>query len=58
MGVSRIPVREALHAADGLVTFGEDGGVRVTAFESEEVDQGPAKAAAVAARALADHLGT
>lgn len=41
MGVSRIPVREALHAlaAEGLVTFGEDGGARVTALEPEEVDE-------------------
>ena len=41
MGVSRIPVREALHAlaAEGLVTFGEDGGARVTALAPEEVDE-------------------
>ena len=41
MGVSRIPVREALHAlaAEGLVTFGEDGGARVTALEPEEVEE-------------------
>ena len=59
MGVSRTPVHEALYAlaAEGLVTFGEVGGARVIAFEYEEVDLGPANAAAVAARALADHLG-
>lgn len=41
MGVSRIPVREALHAlaAEGLVTFTDDGGARVTALEPEEVDE-------------------
>jgi DNA-binding GntR family transcriptional regulator len=41
LGVSRIPVREALHAlaAEGLVTFGEDGGARVTALSSQEVDE-------------------
>ena len=41
MGVSRIPVREALHAlaAEGLVTFGEDGGARVTSLAPEEVDE-------------------
>ncbi len=41
MGVSRIPVREALHtlAAEGLVTFGEDGSARVTVLEPEEVDE-------------------
>lgn len=41
LGVSRIPVREALHAlaAEGLVTFGDDGGARVTALEPEEVDE-------------------
>ena len=41
MGVSRIPVREALHAlaSEGLVTFGEDGGARVTALAPEEVDE-------------------
>jgi DNA-binding GntR family transcriptional regulator len=41
LGVSRIPVREALHAlaAEGLVTFGDDGGARVTALSSEEVDE-------------------
>ncbi len=41
MGVSRIPVREALHAlaAEGIVTFGEDGGARVTALTPTEVDE-------------------
>ena len=41
MGVSRIPVREALHAlaSEGLVTFGDDGGARVTALAPEEVDE-------------------
>ncbi len=41
MGVSRIPVREALHAlaAEGLVTFSDDGGARVTALEPEEVEE-------------------
>ena len=41
MGVSRIPVREALYtlAAEGVVTFGEDGGARVTALTPAEVDE-------------------
>ncbi len=41
MGVSRIPVREALFtlAAEGLVTFGEDGGARVTVLAPEEVNE-------------------
>ncbi len=39
MGVSRIPVREALFtlAAEGLITFGEDGGARVTVLAHEEI---------------------
>ncbi len=41
MGVSRIPVRDALHAlaAEGLVTFGEDGSAHVTAFGLDEVGE-------------------
>ena len=41
MGVSRIPVREALHAlaAEGLVTFSDDGGARVTELSPREVDE-------------------
>ncbi len=41
MGVSRIPVREALFtlAAEGLITFGEDGGARVTVLAPEEVNE-------------------
>ncbi len=41
MGVSRIPVREALHtlAAEGFVTFGEDGHAHVTALAPDEVDE-------------------
>ena len=41
MGVSRIPVREALHAlaAEGLVTFSDDGGAKVTELEPHEVDE-------------------
>jgi DNA-binding GntR family transcriptional regulator len=41
MGVSRIPVREALHAlaAEGLVTFADDGGARVTELAPHEVDE-------------------
>jgi DNA-binding GntR family transcriptional regulator len=41
MGVSRIPVREALHAlaAEGVVTFGEDGGAHVTVLAPVEVDE-------------------
>ncbi len=39
MGVSRIPVREVLHAlaAEGLVTFGEDGSARVTDLAAGDV---------------------
>ncbi len=41
MGVSRIPVREALYtlAAEGLVTFGEDGGARVIELAPDDVDE-------------------
>ncbi len=41
MGVSRIPVREALHAlaAEGLVTFGEDGGAYVTALAPDDIKE-------------------
>ncbi|MGA0121587.1 MAG: GntR family transcriptional regulator [Gaiellales bacterium] len=41
MGVSRIPVREALYtlAAEGVVTFGDDGGARVTELTPAEVDE-------------------
>lgn len=41
MGVSRIPVREALYtlAAEGVVTFGDDGGARVTSLSPDEVDE-------------------
>ncbi len=41
MGVSRIPVREALHAlaAEGLITFGEDGGAYVTVLAPEDVGE-------------------
>lgn len=41
MGVSRIPVREALHAlaAEGLVTFSDDGGAKVTELAPHEVDE-------------------
>ena len=41
MGVSRIPVREALHtlAAEGLVTFSDDGGAYVTELTAAEVDE-------------------
>jgi DNA-binding GntR family transcriptional regulator len=40
LGVSQIPVREALHylASEGLVTFGEDG-ARVTALTPDEVHE-------------------
>ena len=40
LGVSRVPVREALHslAAEGLVTFSEDG-ARVTALEPAEIEE-------------------
>ncbi len=41
MGVSRIPVRDALYtlAAEGLVTFGEDGGAHVTVLGPENIDE-------------------
>ncbi len=41
MGVSRIPVREALHvlAAEGLVTYGAVGGAHVTMLAPEEVSE-------------------
>ncbi len=41
MGVSRIPVREALHtlAAEGLVTYAADGGAHVTVFAPQEVNE-------------------
>ncbi len=41
MGVSRIPVRDALHAlaAEGLIIFGEDGGARVIALAPDDVDE-------------------
>ncbi len=41
MGVSRIPVREALYtlAAEGLVIFGEDGGARVIEFAPDDVEE-------------------
>ncbi len=41
MGVSRIPVREALHAlaAEGLVTYSKDGGAYVIDLAPEEVDE-------------------
>jgi DNA-binding GntR family transcriptional regulator len=40
MGVSRIPVREALQrlASEGLVVFGDDG-VRVTELSPAEIDE-------------------
>ncbi len=41
MGVSRIPVREALYtlAAEGLVTFGKDGGARVIELAPDNLDE-------------------
>ncbi len=41
MGVSRIPVREALHAlaAEGHVTYGMNGGAHVTVLASEDVEE-------------------
>ncbi len=41
MGASRIPVREALHAlaAEGLVTFGKDGGAYVTALAPDDIKE-------------------
>ncbi len=41
MGVSRIPVREALFtlAAEGLVTFGEDGGAHVTVLAADDIEE-------------------
>ncbi len=41
MGASRIPVRDALHAlaAEGLVTFGKDGGAYVTALAPDDIKE-------------------
>ncbi len=41
MGVSRIPVREALHAlaAEGHVTYGMNGGAHVTVLASEDAEE-------------------
>jgi DNA-binding GntR family transcriptional regulator len=41
LGVSRVPVREALQnlAAEGLVTFADEGGARVSSLSADDVDE-------------------
>jgi DNA-binding GntR family transcriptional regulator len=65
LGVSRIPVREALQrlASEGLVTFGDDG-ARVTELSAAEIDElwslravlEPAMAEAIVANARSDEI--